>query len=93
MTYFDLDQRLDSIEFGRPAHPMLNGIDLLALDMSEARALCQKSGGTVLDDGGGPISQILGIGIWSSGAHDDPYDRVDAVLVFKPEYFEQYRAN
>lgn len=89
-AHFDANDRLEALEFAEPAKPMLTGQNLLALDMSEARALCRASGGAIHDHPDGPISRALGLGFWSPDAHEDAKAPVEAVIAFGPGYFERY---
>ena len=91
-AYYAADGTLDAVEFSRRGRPILYGVNLFGLDMAGARDFCKAAGGLVLDDGGGPISQRLCMGFWSSAAHEDPQAPVESVIVFGPSYFEKYRA-
>ena len=90
LAYYDDHGRLEAVEFARPAEPFLGGLDLLALDLFEARALFRASSGPVRDSVDGSTSKALGLGVWAPNAKDDPRAALESVIAFGPGYYEQY---
>ncbi len=88
-AYYDERGYLEALEFSRPAEPIFAGIDLLALDVLQARAMFSAAG-PILDDVDGPMSETLGIGVWAPDAKDDPMAEVEAAIAFSPKYYEKY---
>lgn len=88
-AYYDERGLLESIEFGRPAQPALEGIDLLGIPFDRAKQLLRLRGGEIQDEGENVTSRSLGLALWALDATEDPTLPCESVMAAPAGYFDR----
>ena len=91
-VYYDASGRAEAVEFGSPAEPMLEGVNLLGLSYSALVELLKAKDAhlsierfTKID---GLSSLALGIGAYTPEAEDTPSAPAESVIVFTRGYYD-----
>lgn len=86
--YYDVEDRLEAIEFAAPARPTVGGLELLGLGFDEACASLRTLDSDVRQEIDGAIAPHLGVSVYAPLAKDDPAAPVESVLAFRPGYYD-----
>ena len=71
---YDPDGKLEAISFFLPARPLLDGVDILNLRMSEATAFLKRLDPALIVENGSAISSHFSLGVIESSEADDDED-------------------
>jgi hypothetical protein len=100
-AYYDAEGCLEAMEFHEPAQLVLRGVDLLGLPYSELMPFLSNIDPVFDTDGSGASFRTLEVGVYAPNAvsiedyeDDEDYemdgseDRVEAVLIGRPGYYD-----
>jgi hypothetical protein len=92
-AHYDDRDALEAIEFGRPAQPILDGIDVLGVPLDRAKQLLRLKGGPLQDKGEDITSRSLGLALWAPSAGEEPDAPCEAIMISGPGYYDRHPAD
>lgn len=87
-VYYDLDGRVEAVEFAEPSAPTLNGVNLLNLGFADLIMHISSMDPDVSVDSDGFTSQNLGVGGWAPSGEEEPNAPPESIIVFGRGYYD-----
>jgi hypothetical protein len=86
--YYDSTDRLEALEFVKPARPTIYALELLGESFDAACVRLRALDSNLEVEGDGAIARQLGVSVYAPLAEDDPGAAIESVLAFAPGYYD-----
>jgi hypothetical protein len=89
-AYYDKHGRLEAMEFGRPANPMLDGVELLRVSCEAVMSILRAKDPVLKQDRDGALSHAVGVGFYAPSAEGDltTTKPCESIIAFRPGYYD-----
>lgn len=87
-VYYTAEGKVEAVEFGAPAIPLLNGENLLEMGFSDVVSFVSKRDANVVVEDDGFTSKLLGVGGYAPFAADSPSEPPESIIVFSKGYYD-----
>ncbi|MCW1926291.1 hypothetical protein OKA05_27300 [Luteolibacter arcticus] len=88
-VYYNMDGKMDAIEFGERGQPTLGGENLLGLSFKDLFKRIKKLDAGLKWDGTGFISKKLGVGSYAPMGDSEPKKPAEGFIVFRKGYYDK----